>query len=101
MMIHSGAELRRGSAFAFSDMGNGVEDGYRRRQREPLERIAVVFLDAEVRRGPLAHETVVERAVLLDHERLDRNRHRLTIALDGQVLPDLAFDHVFRKLEDA
>ena len=50
-----------------------------------------MLIHAEIRRIPLAHEAVVERTLLLDNHRLQRERKCIAIALERQVLPHLAF----------
>src|SRR5688572_7909149 len=60
-----------------------------------------MLVDAETGRFPFAHETIVQRAILPDQERLDVDRHRLAVTLDRQVLPDAAFDDLFGQLQHA
>src|ERR1700743_404539 len=57
--------------------------------RPPLDHIAVVALGVGGLDGPIAHEAVVERAGLLDHERLKRQAGLARILVDRQILTDL------------
>src|SRR5678816_1484057 len=86
---------------AFSDIARNVNDHYRGSHHEPLERVRIVLVDAEIRRAPFAYESVIKLAFLLDHYRLERDGHRRAIALERQVLPHIAFDRFGRELEVA
>src|SRR5215212_4608343 len=92
-MISASVSLLRRTRTFVSDLRDGIENHDRECQCEPLECVPVVFLDSEIRRLPIAHEIVVERIVLPDHERLHTDRHRLAIAFDSEVLPNCPLDH--------
>src|SRR3989304_979232 len=72
---------------AFSDMGYQIENQDCRGKREPLERVTVMRIGANVGRRPFAPQTVTEIVFLLDHDRLDRNRDCRPKALEREILP--------------
>src|SRR5690349_13510414 len=90
--------LRIASASA---AGNCIEHQYGHGERKPLECVAVMFVDAEIRRLPVAYETVLRRTFFTDHERLNRNRAGAAIALDREVLPHRTLHDVRGELERA
>src|SRR5262245_10635962 len=84
---------------AASGICDEIEQEHRCGQREPLERVAVVLVDTEVGRIPLAREPVVELALLLDDDRLHWNGEGRAVTFERQVLPYPAFGRVRRQLE--
>src|SRR6266851_4493935 len=65
---------------------NDIENGGKRRERVPLQGVAAMPLDARVGAFPIADQTVLRVAGLLDHERLKPEPEPLLLPLRHQVL---------------
>src|SRR5690349_18308985 len=65
-----------GRMFFTLDAKSDQQDDRKRRERVPLERIRLVFFRARLGGGPVAQQTIVERAVLLEHPGFERDAGR-------------------------
>src|SRR5260221_12563652 len=65
---------------------NHIQNGGKRRERVPLQGVAAMPLDARVGAFPIADQTVLRVAGLLDHERLKPEPEPLLLPLRHQVL---------------
>src|SRR5882724_7998868 len=80
---------------------NDIENGGKRRERVPLQGIAAMPLDARVGALPIADQTVLRVAGLLDHERLKPEPEPLLLPLRHQVLAQRTRSRFGSELDEA
>src|SRR5712672_66493 len=80
---------------------NDIENGGKRRERVPLQGVAAMPLDARVGAFPIADQTVLRFAGLLDHERLKPEPEPLLLPLRHQVLAQRTRSRFGSELDEA
>src|SRR5260370_33761162 len=87
MSATTGTRLRRGDT---SDRKECEERDGERGERIPLQRVALVPLDAEVRARPVAQQTIVQFRMLLDDDALQAQAGLGGESAEVEVLADFA-----------
>src|ERR1700704_5193483 len=80
---------------------NDIKNGGKRRERVPLQGVAAMPLDARVGAFPVADQTVLRVAGLLDHERLKREPEPLLLRFRHQVLAQRTRSRFGSELDEA
>src|SRR6266704_3542501 len=80
---------------------SAIQDGGKRRQRIPLQRIAAMPIDAGIGTLPFAREAVLGVARLLDHEGLKPEPEPLLLPLRHQVLAQRTRSRFGSELDEA
>src|SRR5258706_264556 len=80
---------------------NDIENGGKRRERIPLQGVAAMPLEARVGAFPIADQTVLRVAGLLDDERLKPEPEPLLLPLRHQVLAQRSRSRFGSELDEA